>query len=393
MKEIKNCILLSTADWDAPYWTNKQHTTKHLAQRDIRVLYIESVGLRAPKLNSSIDLARIWRRLLRGLKGAHEVEKNIWILSPLVIPFKHHWTIIKKINRWWLNKSIQNFCKHKNFQNLNTILWTYHPYVLDYLNCKNYLSLVYHCVDDLSAVPGIDKDAFVTKEKELLTEANIVFTTSKKLYEKCSVINKNTYDFPNVVDWEHFSNSFNFLLDPYDLTNIERPRLVYAGVLTDLKVDFQLLIEVALEEPSWSIVLIGDEREGQINNQLSILREIKNVYFLGYKSYKELPRYLGRMDVGLLPSLINTYTDSMFPMKFYEYISCGLKVVSINLKFTETEDFLIPQFISVVKKEQFKDAIRHQLNIPKLTKTECSEFVRENTWERRLEKMLNLLKA
>jgi hypothetical protein len=80
-------------------------------------------------------------------------------------------------------------------------------------------------------------------------------------------------------------------------------------------------------------------------------------------------------------------------MKFYEYISCGLKVVSINLKFIESEDLLKSRFISVVKKENFKDAIRQQLNLTKLTKIECSELISENTWERRLEKMFNLLKA
>ena len=82
MVESKDCILFATADWDTPYWTNKQHTTRELAKRDYRVLYVESVGLRRPRLGSARDYSRIVRRLKRGLRGARRVEDRIWVLSP-----------------------------------------------------------------------------------------------------------------------------------------------------------------------------------------------------------------------------------------------------------------------------------------------------------------------
>ena len=64
MAESKDCVLFATADWDTPYWTNKQHTARHLARMGWRVLYVESLGLRAPTA-SGRDLSRIWRRLKR----------------------------------------------------------------------------------------------------------------------------------------------------------------------------------------------------------------------------------------------------------------------------------------------------------------------------------------
>ena len=138
-----------------------------------------------------------------------------------------------------MNRTIIRFCKRQGFENQDTVVWTYHPYVLDYLNCIQYGSLVYHCVDDLSAIPGIDSKAFIKKEEDILRAANVVFTTSKKLYEKCGAINKNTHDFPNVVDWEHFSQAFNPGPDPDDLKEIPHPRIGYVGVLSDFKVDFE----------------------------------------------------------------------------------------------------------------------------------------------------------
>ena len=42
----KNIILISTADWNHPLWTNKQHVSLSLANAGFRVLYVESLGLR-----------------------------------------------------------------------------------------------------------------------------------------------------------------------------------------------------------------------------------------------------------------------------------------------------------------------------------------------------------
>lgn len=389
MKEIKNCILFSTADWDAPYWTNKQHTTKHLSQRDIRVLYVESVGLRAPKLGSEIDLLRIWRRLLRGLRGVHQVEKNIWVISPLVIPFKHQWKLVRSINRWTLNRTINRFCKRQDFENKDTLIWTYHPYVLDYLDSSQYGSLVYHCVDDLSAIPGIDAEAFIAKEKDLLREANVVFTTSKKLYEKCSAINNNTHDFPNVVDWEHFSKAFTPRSDPDDLKDIPHPRLGYVGVLSDYKVDFELLLNIAKEKPDWHIVLIGEEREGQNSLIVQQLRERENVHFLGYKRYEELPDYMRGIDVGLLPTLINQYTDSMFPMKCFEYIAAGLPVVSTELKSIDSQK---STYLIKSSKDVFLSSIFEALQIKKHKIDVSKAMIGDNNWQLRLDKMMEIIK-
>jgi glycosyltransferase involved in cell wall biosynthesis len=324
------------------------------------------------------------------MRGVHQVEKKIWVVSPLVIPFKHQWQLISSINRLMLRSAITRFCKKQNFQDQETIIWTYHPYVLDYLDCKQYGSLVYHCVDDLSAIPGIDSEAFIKKEEDLLKSANVVFTTSKKLYEKCSAINKNTHDFPNVVDWEHFSQAFNPGPDPDDLKDIPHPRLGYVGVLSDFKVDFELLLKIATEKPGWHIVLIGEEREGQHNPTVQILKNMENVHFLGYKKYEELPIYLRGLDVGLLPTLINQYTDSMFPMKYFEYLSSGLPVVSTDLSAIKDHKFKI---LNSENSYSFVSVINVEIQRGKYSQDTAKALVGGNTWPLRVGKMVDIIKS
>lgn len=384
--EFKDCLLFATADWDTPYWTNKQHTAHHLAQQGFRVLYVESVGLRAPSLASGRDLTRIWRRLKRGLRGAHSVEDGIWVLSPLVIPFKHQWPFVRALNQGLLRGSIRRFMESQSFK--RPMVWTYHPFMLEAINSISIGSLVYHCVDDLAAIPGIDAEAFNREERRLLASAQVVFTTSPALQEKCTKHNLNVHDFPNVADVEHFQQALKKGNLPTDIQKIPEPRIGYIGALSDFKVDFQLLLNVAKRKPEWQFVLIGEEREGQSNALVGLLHALPNVHFIGYRPYEALPDYLRGFNVALLPTLINDYTRAMFPMKYFEYLAAGVPLASTRLEFTRQHH----DGIEVGEDTKgFEQAIQRQLQRGKLTLQESISYVGENTWRARLKRMLNLV--
>ncbi|GLS13878.1 MULTISPECIES: glycosyltransferase [Hydrogenophaga] len=384
------CLLFATADWDTPYWTNKQHTADHLAKAGWQVLYVESVGLRAPQLGSGTDWHRLWRRLVRGLRGPRRVGAGLWVLSPLVIPFKHHHPWVRAFNQGYLAWTLSRFLRRQGLA--HPMVWTYHPFVLetlDRLQARHNVTtgpLVYHCVDDLAAIPGIDATAFNAEERRLLTRADAVFTTSQALFEKCAPHNPHVHDFPNVVDLEHFGQAFDAGPLPADLQAIPEPRIGYVGALSDFKVDFTLLRELAQQRPSWQFVLIGDEREGQRDPVLADMARLPNVHRLGHRPYQQLPLYLRGLAVGLLPTRINTYTRSMFPMKYFEYIASGVPVVSTRLAFTETEHSPLLQVADDAT--AFGQAIAAHLAAPRPDRPLCERLVAKNTWKSRLAGML-----
>ena len=388
MAESKDCILFATADWETPYWTNKQHTTQQLAHQGYRVLYVESVGLRAPNLGSGRDLSRIARRLKQGLQGVRQVEDRIWVLSPLVLPFKHHRPLVRAFNQGLLAKVIQRFLTSKKFK--KPMIWTYHPFMLEAINGIEMGPLVYHCVDDLSAIPGVDAAAFNQEEQRLLAAAKAVFTTSPALMAKCSAHNPNVHNFPNVADFTHFSQALQKVPLPADLQALSEPRIGYIGVLSDYKVDFQLIINVASHRPEWSFVLIGEEREGQSSPLVDHLRTLPNVHFLGYRAYKVLPDYLGGFNVALLPTLINDYTHSMFPMKYFEYLAAGVPVVSTPLEFTREHNAGLEIGGDA---KSFELAILRQLQRGKFSTNEAADYVGLNTWATRMNSMLQIVEA
>ncbi len=388
----EHCILFATADWDDPYWTNKQHCAKSLAEMGVMVLYVESVGLRSPKAGSSRDWKRLWNRLGKGMhsffRGAIERAPGIYVLSPLVIPAAHRRPLLTWINRYLLRWAIKRSTFGRGFK--APLIWTYHPFMLDEIEGMKNSGLLYHCVDDLAAVPGVDAQAFRAAEAQLIKRADIVFVTATTLLDMCRNHNQETHYLPNVVDAEHFGRAFQDAPLPADLVEIPEPRLVYHGVLSDFKIDFELLLACAHRRPAWQWVLIGEEREGQRSDLVAELAALPNVHCLGYRAYKILPDYLRGMQVGLLPTRLNDYTRGMFPMKYFEYLAAGLPVVSTRLPFTES----ILQGLAVGDDpDAFARAIEAQLKSGRLTVQQSREYVGENTWQCRTRKMLETVIA
>ena len=76
--EGRDIVCLGFGEWDAELWTNQQHLMSRLAE-DNRVLFVESLGLRRPRL-AGRDLTRMARRVTKALRGPRRV----------VVELSHH---------------------------------------------------------------------------------------------------------------------------------------------------------------------------------------------------------------------------------------------------------------------------------------------------------------
>ncbi len=321
-------ILFSTADWDNPFWTNKQHMAKIFEENGHRVIYIDSLGLRRPTATTK-DFSRILKRFKSLIKPYSRVSRQIWRVSPFILPF-HNNKSVSFFNKWFLFMVIRILSFSLDFKKV--VVWTYSPVTDDIVDLFNKSLLVYHCVDDLRASPGMDAQMIERRENSLVKKSNFVFTTSQALYDRLLPLNEKTYYFNNVCDYKHFSKAAKETFEePDDLQSIKRPRILFIGALSSYKVDFELIAYIAQSKPDWEWILIGEIGEGEPLTNIDLLKNLGNIHFLGPKSYHELPIYLQHSDVTVIPARINQYTDSMFPMKFFEYLSAGKQVVTTNL--------------------------------------------------------------
>lgn len=381
----KDVILLSTADWDNPFWTNKQHVAVELSKMGHKVFYIDSLGLRRPSASKS-DIKRIFRRLVKAIRPPRKVRENIWVWSPIILPW-HNNTIIRWLNRVMFQSLLFFWLKILGFK--RELFWTYNPLTTEFIDLMDFDASVYHCVDEITAQPGMPSETIKEKEKFLVEHVDVVFVTAPKLYETRKIWNKNTFYYSNVADYEHFSQAMiEQTKIPEDLLKIETPRLGFIGAISGYKVDFNLLHDVATSHPEWSIVLIGEVGEGDPWTDVSELRKLPNIHFMGPRSYNVLPNYMKGFDVALLPNNINEYTDSMFPMKFFEYLAAGLPVVSVPLK-------AIKEFNSIVEiadsNHVFVKSIEAVLDGECASLNERLSVAKEFTYESRMKKMMDKL--
>lgn len=326
---MADITLLSTADWDHPLWTNKQHVALCLSRLGHRVLYVDSLGLRAARPEAA-DRRRILRRLRRGLRPPRAVAPGLWVWSPLVLPGARS-SLLTALNRLLLRVGLAFARAWLRLS--NDWLWTYNPRTLAVLDPAAYRLLVYHCVDDIQSQPGMDAGDLDRWEEALCRRAAIVFVTSPALEASRRRFNPRTHFFPNVADHGHFAAALDpGIVVPAALAALPRPRIGFVGAISAYKLDLALLEALAATHPQWTFVLIGPVGEGDPGTDASALRRLPNVHLAGARPYAELPAWLAGVDAAILPLRRNAYTEAMFPMKFFEYLAAGRPVVATAIR-------------------------------------------------------------
>jgi glycosyltransferase involved in cell wall biosynthesis len=205
-------------------------------------------------------------------------------------------------------------------------LWTFLPNVAPYVGTLGEELAVYYCVDEWATFPGLDKEALMRLERDLLQRVDVTFTTSMALADKKRVHCKNTHLAPHGVDYAKFARALDDKLAiPDDLARLPGPKVGFFGTLRDF-LDYELIAHVARSRPDWSIALIGQEL-----CDIGPIKGLPNVHLLGQKKHDQLPAYCKGFDVGLIPYRIDNDVKFINPLKLREYLSAGLPVVSTDM--------------------------------------------------------------
>jgi len=376
---LPDIVLFSTADWDNPFWTNKQHMAMQFARHGYRVLYVDSLGLRQPTL-ARCDLKRMFGRLWKAFPYPRCVQPTVWRTSPLVIPL-HRWAVVRRGNDALLKSTLHWHMTRLKFD--KPLIWTYNPLLSRLISQLPHRGVVYHCVDDLRFAPGIDATAIEEAERQLGNVADLCFTTSLKLQRRMESLFPCTIYEANVCDVTHFHQARTPLPQPCDLAAIPRPRLLFIGALSQYKVDYTLIEQVATALPQVHWVLLGAVGEGQPASA-SPPSHLPNVHLLGPRPYIDLPAYLCHADVAVLPAPHNSYTDAMFPMKFFEYLAAGVPLVATALPaLREFADL----FFEADSAEAFARAVEAVLAGARRDASHIDAACAKHSWEERFVRM------
>lgn len=270
---------------------------------------------------------RLWWKLPK----YERITDNLWIMRPYtLVPNNLGGNFLfKRLYYLFVSRQIQSVLKVLDFKARLRIAYITRPDHEHFLELAKETYLVYECRDNHSYRPSDGKKIRSLEKGEfrMLNRASIVFASSEDLYLKMSNLHRHTYFMPNGVNFDLFSKTLEGNLSiPYVMEQIPKPRICYVGSVWP-PFDFKLLNYLTKAKPKWSFILIGPCKNVPVN-----IKAQSNVYFLGKKKYEELPNYLKGIDVAILPRVLNPHTESMNPLKFWEYLAAGKPIVSTALK-------------------------------------------------------------
>lgn len=209
----------------------------------------------------------------------------------------------------------------------NTIFYAGHPVWMKYLGkLSEHTKIIYDCMDDWEQFVldlGFGEKHYIYDERKLAGVSNIVITSAKKLYCRMYYYSNNIYYMPNGVKSQDYLSSQYI---PEDLKKMEGPIVFFMGTITGW-VDLKLIDYIAEKRKEYCFVYVGDiveVKKGEVPRR-------DNIFYLGKKKYLELVNYLKQSRVAIIPFKENRLTASVSPLKFYEYISAGVPVVSTML--------------------------------------------------------------
>jgi glycosyltransferase involved in cell wall biosynthesis len=380
-KHIGSVVCVAVADMDAQLWTNSQQLMTRLGSA-VPVVYVESLGLRAPRL-SRRDVARLGRRLRRGIAPRPQRHDGLVVVSPLVIPW-HGRRALQRLNRHLLRRQLRAPVVDLPRPRL---LWSYTPIAAAELDLAGFDLVVYHCVDDFGTVPRMPAAAVYEAERELAARANLVFASAPALATRLREINPRTLLVPNVADTAHFATALEDGAVPDEVARLPRPRVLYVGALSDHKVDWSLLADVSASLPEFSFVFVGPVGGESRMTGYRQLASRKNCSFLGARPFAELPAFMRGADVGIVPYQLSAHTDSVYPLKLVEYLAAGLPVVSTPLPALHSRPEL--PVVTASGSRAFVDAIVHAATKDTVAGREArSTSVMRYSWDGLLNEML-----
>lgn len=215
-------------------------------------------------------------------------------------------------------------------------------------------------------------------EIEAVKIADVVFVDNYNTYLDYRDYAKKIIYLPQGVDIQVF-NSDSKSEEYIERINSGRKLVGYCGTLHEF-IDYTSLINVIHRMPEVDFMFVGNIADEQARK----LEGIPNVILTGRKDHKDLGKYYNLFDVGLIPYKLVPHTSGVFPTKFFEYLICGVPVISTALP--DLVNYGKLDFLKIYSSDdELISAINSFLEHSSLNQEAMISFASDNSWESRFQ--------
>jgi glycosyltransferase involved in cell wall biosynthesis len=320
MSAPRDVVFFSIFDW----WTHGHgYGDFQLAlelSRDRRVLFVNSVGMRAPTPGRT---ERVWRRVwrkarsaFRGLVRPRPDLPNFWVVTLATLPVYEGGAA--RLANMAAAAQVRLAMRRCGIAEANCIVSV--PTAFPIARRIGAGAIVYRRADDHGSFPEAG-DAVRALEAEMLSSCPLVLYSAAHLKRREeSVVGDRGVYLEHGVDLARFHPGVP--PDPI-IAGLPGPRIGFFGMLRAHDLDVILLQRLADEIPEVSLVLVGDR-----NDRLDDLIARRNVRWFPQRPHAEIPACWAALDVGLAPYETEGWGWAVEPVKLREMLAMGLPVVA-----------------------------------------------------------------
>lgn len=246
---------------------------------------------------------------------------------------------------------------------------------------------IYDVGDDWTglSVPAWERKRISADDASLTKKADAVIVTSPWLADKARKLTDKVSIIFNGVDVHRFKGVADRSIEAHPLTkNWNHPVIGYAGTLHPDRSSADLIHLVARSFPNSTIALVGPNDFSAA--EISRLHAEPNIRIVGPVDHTEVPSIMRAFDVCFVPHREGAFSESNSPLKLFEYLACGLPIVSTPV--AGFRDY--PHLVYLAEPGTFCDKIQDALNeSPALRARRCEE-ASKHTWQRRIDAYLRV---
>ncbi len=318
--QFDGIICFGGEDW---WYHNRGHYDMQMMRElsgRVPVLYINSIGMRVPRVAEGRMFARRIVRKLRSLRrGLVRVRGNFGVFSPLVVPGR--WGMA--VSRHLMAIQIRRAARQLGIA--RPLLWVACPPGAGALSALGPVGVVYQRTDRFECFRDVDPNFIKTCDLWLKQRADLTLFCSTVVYRQEAGDCREAMFLDHGVDFDRFAAAGRGAVEePEDVKELPRPRVGFIGGIDPHTFGRELFVGVARRLPDVQFVLVG---ACSLPNGWC---ELPNVAMLGQRAYEEVPAYMAACDVLIMPWTQSEWILACNPVKLKEYLAVGRPVVSTH---------------------------------------------------------------
>jgi teichuronic acid biosynthesis glycosyltransferase TuaH len=375
---MRDLIFVSLEDWD-DVWRRNQFLCAALARRfpNNKILF---VGL--PR-NVTNDLRHGNLRAFRTPATTTLPDfPNITVTHALKL-LPDTLSVGRRVNEAMARSHIRKVARGLGMT--DPLLWLNPHSALHMAGAMNEKAVIYDITDDWAMAPSFserERKLIVQQDRDLCHRADIVIVCSDALEASRRGRCKQLLHLPNGVDIAKYAAI------PDEATPGSRPHPVfgYTGTIHPDRFDVNLVATLAAAFPTGSFVLVGPNHLSRADEDK--LSRFGNVHITGAVPYARIPEVMSEFDACIVPHVESKFTNSLNPLKLWEYLASGKPVVSTNVAGFAA----YPQFCRIATgPDAFVQACRDALGENGANRAGRRAEAGKHSWDQRVDTLLEAL--